>query len=113
MKVLLVCAGGCSTSILMKKLMKYAEDNGIPLEEIKATGIHSYMNHCHKYDIILMGPQMGYQKDDVIKGSGGMPVEVIPPADYGIGNCKNIFKLIDKCMAQLEEQQGAAAGEQA
>ena len=29
MKILLVCAGGMSTSILMKKLEAYAADNGI------------------------------------------------------------------------------------
>ena len=32
MKILLVCAAGLSTSILMKKLEKYAEQNGIELD---------------------------------------------------------------------------------
>ncbi len=38
MKILLVCAAGLSTSILMKKLEKYAEQNGIELD-IDAVGI--------------------------------------------------------------------------
>lgn len=97
MKVLLVCAGGMSTSILMKKLEKYAAEKGIDFE-IAAVGLSAYKDVCKNYDCILMGPQVGYQKEDVKKASG-MPVEVIPPADYGIGNCANIFKLIDKCLA--------------
>ena len=31
-KVLLICAGGMSTGILMKKMEKYAEDKGIELK---------------------------------------------------------------------------------
>lgn len=37
MKVLLVCAGGMSTSILMKKMEKYAAEKGIEFE-IAAVG---------------------------------------------------------------------------
>ena len=36
-KVLLICAGGMSTGILMKKMEKYAEDKGIDLK-IDAVG---------------------------------------------------------------------------
>lgn len=42
-----------------------------------------------------MGPQVSYQKANVEKAVDPIPVAVIPPADYGIGNCANIFKLID------------------
>lgn len=97
MKVLLVCAAGMSTSILMKKLEKYAAEKGIDFE-IAATGVSSYKEVCKNYDCILMGPQISYQKDSVAAGSG-MPVAVIPPADYGIGRCENIFKLIDGLLA--------------
>lgn len=92
MRVLLVCAMGMSTSILMKKLEAYAKENDIEFE-IAAVSMANYKNECSKYDCILMGPQVSYQKDKVAAESG-MPVAVIPPADYGIGNCANIFKLI-------------------
>lgn len=97
MKVLLVCAGGMSTSILMKKLEKHAADKGIDFD-IAAVGLTAYKDVAGDYDCILMGPQVGYQKD-IVQESTGMPVEVIPPRDYGLGNCDNIFKLIDKCLA--------------
>ena len=93
MKVLLVCAMGMSTSILMKKLEKYAAEQGIDFE-IAAQSANSYKNVCHEYDCILMGPQISYQKDRIAQESG-MPVAVIAPADYGVGNCANIFKLIN------------------
>lgn len=93
MKVLLVCAAGMSTSILMGKLKKYAAANGIDFS-IDAEGMTTYKDVCKNYDCILMGPQVGYRKGEVVEGSGGMPVAVIPPQDYGIGNCENVFKLI-------------------
>ena len=56
MKILLVCAAGLSTSILMKKLEKYAEQNGIELD-IDAVGIGEYQETCADYDVLLLGPQ--------------------------------------------------------
>ena len=98
MKVLLVCAGGVSTSILMKKLEKYAAEKGITPFSIAAVGLGAYQEVCHEYDCILIGPQVGYQKDAIASASG-MKVEVISPGDYGMGNCPNIFKQIDHMLA--------------
>ena len=98
MKVLLVCAQGMSTSILMKKLKNYADERGIEFE-INAVGIGSFKEVCDQYDCILLGPQISYRKDEVIKGTT-LPVGVIAPADYGIGRCENIFKLIDGLLAK-------------
>lgn len=97
MKVLLVCAGGMSTSILMKKLEKYAVDQGIEFE-IAARGLNAYQDIVADYDCVLLGPQVGYRKAEV-EGACDKPVAVISPADYGIGNCANIFKLINETLA--------------
>ena len=77
MKILLVCAAGLSTSILMKKVADYADKNGIDLT-IKAVGIGEYKRVCNDFDVILLGPQVSYQKDSVAAGSG-KPTAVIPP----------------------------------
>lgn len=98
MKVLLVCSAGMSTSILMKKLDKYASERGIDFE-IAAVGVGTFKDICANYDCILMGPQISYQKDKVVAGAGGVPVAVIPPTDYGIGNCEHIFELINELLA--------------
>lgn len=99
MKVLLVCAGGMSTSILMKKLEKYAEEQGIDFE-VAAVGETAYRDVCHNYDCILLGPQIGYMKDEIKEGSDNMPLDVIAPQDYGIGNCENIFAQINALLGK-------------
>lgn len=94
MKVLLVCAGGMSTSVLMRKLEKYATDNAKDFE-VAAVGVDAAKDAAAKgYDCVLLGPQIGYRLDEVKKLTG-LPCAVIAPADYGIGNCVNIFKQID------------------
>lgn len=96
MKVLLVCGAGMSTSILMKKLQKYAEENGRNLT-IAARGADAASEIAGDYECILVGPQIGYRKDQIAKECG-LPTAVIPPQDYGMGNCANIFKLIDSLL---------------
>lgn len=98
MKVLLVCAGGLSTSILMKKLIKYADANSIELE-IDATGINDFAEVVSRYDAVLVGPQIGYRKDEIATMSG-KPVAVISPTDYGIGNAENVFAQISKLLSE-------------
>jgi PTS system cellobiose-specific IIB component len=93
-KVLLICAGGMSTSILMKKLIKYAEEHGFTLK-IEAVGATAYEDVYKNYDILLLGPQISYKKAE-IQAATHMPVDVIAPYDYAIGNAENIFKQVDK-----------------
>ena len=91
MKILLVCGAGMSTSILMNKMKKHAEDNGIELE-ISATSVESAAEVSANYDVILMGPQVSYQLNTVKQGSG-KPTAVIPAQDYGMGNAANVLAL--------------------
>lgn len=90
-KILLLCAGGMSTSILMNKMKKYASENGIDLS-IKATGLSSvsYVKTAADFDVILMGPQVSYRIDEV-KEKTGKPVAAIPSVDYALGNAGKIF----------------------
>lgn len=96
MKVLLVCAGGMSTSILMKKMEKYAQGKGMDFQ-IAAVGMGAYRDVWQGYDCILMGPQVSYRKDEVAEACS-IPVDVIAPADYGIGNCEKIFGQLAKLL---------------
>lgn len=98
MKILLVCAGGMSTGILMQKMEKYWKENG-ENHSINAVGLSSYGNIYQNYDVILMGPQVSFRLKDV-KAETGLPVESIPPFDYAICNCENITKLAKKLYAQ-------------
>ena len=93
-KVLLICAGGMSTGILMKKLEKYAAEQGINLQ-IEAVGMSAYEDVCKNYDVILLGPQVSYKKDE-IEQTTQMPIAVIAAYDYAIGNAANIMKQVDE-----------------
>lgn len=94
MNILLVCAGGMSTSILMKKMEKYWEEKGEKLN-IKAAGLSSYKEEAKGFDIILVGPQVRYKLDEIRKVTS-LPTEMINGLDYAMGNCDNIYKLSQK-----------------
>jgi len=96
-KILLICAGGMSTSILTKKLEKYAAEHGIELE-ILARGMNEYDDVYQRFDVILLGPQVSYQKTS-IENDTHKPVAVIAPYDYAVGNAENIFKQVAKLYA--------------
>ena len=59
MKILLVCAGGMSTSILMKKMETYWQEQGEELT-IKAVGLSEYQDVYQDFNIIMVGPQVSY-----------------------------------------------------
>ena len=97
-KVLLICAGGMSTGILMKKMEKYAEDKGIELK-IDAVGMSAYEDSYNNYDVILLGPQVSYKKEEIAQVTQ-MPIAVIAAYDYAIGNVDNIMKQVDEIYPQ-------------
>lgn len=93
-KILLICAGGMSTGILMKKMEKYAEEHGINLK-IDAVGMSAYEDMYKDYEVILLGPQVSYKKTE-IEEITQMPIAVIAAYDYAIGNVANIMKQVDE-----------------
>ena len=98
MKILLVCAGGMSTSILMKKMEKYWKENGMDLE-IKAVGLGEYQDVYKDFDIVMMGPQVSYRIKEVRENTG-LPCAPIESFDYAIANCPNIMSLAQKLYAE-------------
>ena len=93
-KVLLICAGGMSTGILMKKMEKYAAEQGFQLQ-IEAIGMSSYEEVYKNYDVILLGPQVSYKKAEIEEVTK-MPIAVIAAYDYAVGNVANIMKQVDE-----------------
>jgi PTS system cellobiose-specific IIB component len=93
-KVLLICAGGMSTGILMKKMEKYAAEQGFVLQ-IEAVGMSVYEEVYKNYDVILLGPQVSYKKAEIEEVTK-MPIAVIAAYDYAVGNVANIMKQVDE-----------------
>ena len=95
MKVLLMCANGLSTGILMNKMNQWAKQNNEDLE-VKAIPIDDYKD----YDVLLVGPQMRYKIKDVQKAVTDRPSAVINPSDYALGNVENIIKEIKRMIKE-------------
>ncbi len=86
MKILLVCAAGMSTSLLVTKMKEHAANLGKEVEII-ALPISECSTVADEVDVVLLGPQVRYQKpqvDTIINGR--VPVEVIDMRDYGTMN---------------------------
>lgn len=101
MKILLVCAGGMSTSILMKKMKEYWAEKQIDLT-IDAVGLAEYEEQSKQFDIILVGPQVSYKTKE-IKETTKLPCAAIESFDYAIANCENIMALAEKLYAEREK----------
>lgn len=98
MKILLVCAGGMSTGLLMKKMEAYWKEGG-ETHSINAVGLSEYADVYQNYDIVLVGPQISYRLKH-IREDTGLPCEMIPSFDYAVANCANIMKIANKLYAQ-------------
>lgn len=93
MNILLVCGAGMSTSLLVMKMQKEADNQGVNAN-IEAVAIHDVRNHLDDADVVLLGPQIRYKLQEVqdLVKDRGIAVEVINPTDYGMVNGKKVFE---------------------
>ena len=101
MKILLICANGLSTSILMNKMQKWGKEKNIELE-VRAVPMSEYLNVYKNFDYILIGPQISYQYNEIKANAIDVPVEKISPMDYGMSNVENIMKQVKACLGKEE-----------
>lgn len=91
-KILLVCAAGMSTSLLVNKMNNAAKEKGVEVE-ITALPVSEADKLTDQVDIVLLGPQVRFQKpqvDALVKGR--IPVEVIDMRLYGTMNGKAVLE---------------------
>lgn len=81
MRILLVCSAGMSTSLLVTKMQKVVQDRGLDVE-ILAQSIAESKRFLDQVDIILLGPQVRFLKDEMTK-TAKVPVQVIDMLAYG------------------------------
>ncbi|NUK29264.1 PTS sugar transporter subunit IIB [Parageobacillus sp. VR-IP] len=93
MNILLVCAAGMSTSLLVTKMQQAAKEKGIDAN-IWAVSIDEAKAHIDKADVLLLGPQVRYKLAEFKKEGEmyGIPVDVINPVDYGMVNGKKVLE---------------------
>lgn len=90
--ILLVCAAGMSTSLLVNKMKEAAKQKGVEVN-INALPVSECGKVVDTVDIVLLGPQVRFQKPQVealVKGR--IPVEVIDMRYYGTMNGQAILE---------------------
>ncbi|MFX3625167.1 MAG: PTS sugar transporter subunit IIB [Ectobacillus sp.] len=91
-KILLVCAAGMSTSLLVNKMKDAAQAKGTEVE-IFALPVSECDSVAKEIDVVLLGPQVRYQKPQVDAVIGGrVPVEIIDMRDYGTMNGQAVLE---------------------
>ncbi|MDI9218724.1 MULTISPECIES: PTS sugar transporter subunit IIB [Clostridium] len=81
--ILLVCSAGMSTSLLVTKMKKAAEENDVQCN-IWAVSQSEAESNWEKADVILLGPQVRFIESKIktmVKGK--IPVAVIDVVTYG------------------------------
>lgn len=95
MKILLVCAAGMSTSLLVRKIQKAMPNENVNwvVASQPAENLDMYIDD---YDVILLGPQIshrlgGFRKEYAHKHK---IIELLNYVDYGLGNGENIIRFV-------------------
>ncbi|HIF3070781.1 TPA: PTS sugar transporter subunit IIB [Salmonella enterica] len=92
--ILLVCAAGMSTSMLVKRMQAYAESTNTEVN-INAMSISEAKEKIKKNeaDVVLLGPQVRLQKKEIEDAAqGNTPVDVIDMKLYGQMDGKSVLE---------------------
>ncbi|WJY15955.1 PTS sugar transporter subunit IIB [Pectobacteriaceae bacterium CE90] len=91
-KILLCCVAGMSTSLLVSKMKKAAEDTNLECE-ISAVSIEQLRSNLEGTNVVLLGPQIKYKLPEVkeICDKENIPCDVINMIDYGTMNGKKVL----------------------
>ncbi|MFW1466655.1 PTS sugar transporter subunit IIB [Vibrio parahaemolyticus] len=98
-KILLCCAAGMSTSMVVKKMLQSAEQKNIEVE-INAVGLDEFDANLAKYDCFLLGPQIKYKLNDFKAKADAVnkPIAIINQMDYGMMKGD---KILDEALAMI------------
>lgn len=97
-KILLVCSAGMSTSMLVKKMQDTANKEGKDYE-VEALALSEAETKVDEVDVILLGPQVRFQKAQVEKvANGKAPVDVIDMQQYGMMDGEGVLKHAESLM---------------
>ena len=93
-KILLCCAAGMSTSLLVNKMKAEAEKRGIEAE-IWAEPLDKAKEEFAKADVVLLGPQVKFALPEIKKltDQAGNKIGVIDMMDYGMMNGEKVLNM--------------------
>lgn len=93
--IMLICAAGLSTSLLVSKMQKSAKEKGIDAEIFANSANEADAILAKKdIDVLLLGPQVRFMKSQFEKKVEGknIPVDIINMQDYGMVNGEKILQ---------------------
>lgn len=92
-KILLCCAAGMSTSLLVTKMRSAAKEIGVETT-IEAVAVDKFRDYVKEYDVFLLGPQVRFKKGDLekIAKEYNKNLDVINMMDYGTMNGKKVLE---------------------
>ena len=93
--IVLFCAAGMSTSLLVTKMQKAAEEEGFDCK-IAAYSLNDLKTQGPAADIVLLGPQVRYNFDKVKAELPDKPVVVIDIRQYGMMDGKAVIAMVHK-----------------
>ena len=97
--IMLACAAGMSTSLLVTKMQAAADEKGLEAEifAVPAQEVDDIILE-KKVDVLLLGPQVRYlleQFTEKLKDKN-IPIGVIPMVDYGMMNGSKVLALAEE-----------------
>ena len=100
-KIILACAGGFSTSLLVSKMQAAALKKGIDveIEAIAETNVENYSD----MDILLLGPQIGHRLS-ILEKEVKCPVMTIDQYDYGTMNGEKVLEFALQTIREKKEE---------
>src|SRR5699024_5449945 len=92
--IMLVCAAGMSTSLLVSKMEKAAAAKGLDAEIFAVSASEADAHLANKnVDVLLLGPQVRFMKSQFEKkvANKNIPVDIINMQDYGMMNGEKVL----------------------
>ena len=89
------CSAGMSTSLLVTKMRKEAENRGLDVE-IEAHSLNEANIFGPQADLILLGPQVQFALEKMKERFPDTPSVVIDMRSYGLMDGKAVLELAEK-----------------
>ncbi|KRM86278.1 PTS sugar transporter subunit IIB [Liquorilactobacillus vini] len=99
--IMLACSAGMSTSLLVSKMLAAAKEKGKDYKIFAtSTADIDHQLEFTKPDILLLGPQVAYMKDEIKKKTdkAGIPMDVINMTDYGMMNGAKVLTTAEEIL---------------
>lgn len=99
--IMLVCSAGMSTSLLVTKMQKAAEEKGMEADIFAVAASEADQQiETKNVDVLLLGPQVRFMKAQFEKKlePKGIPLDVIDMKDYGMMNGPKVLEQAESLM---------------